>query len=663
MLPFVGWRTGGASWGLMKPFTGPKEAEFRAVWLGEDAFMAQEVRRSSKAAQQATTILYLHGGGFSLGSVSFYSEALLRILNKINKIEAEKSGHEPVVSSRCIAVEYELSPTARFPSPLLQCLRCYAYLVEDEKIDPRRITFAGDSAGGNLAMAMLLALTGQASGETGLAERDWSQLPLPGKALLISPWADLRPKEAKAFGSLRIIDVARKKQHTSSLTSDELRDSILTYDWDYVASESLLHFAQVYAGVLREPRRVAGPIGWISQLCGILSQGLEADKSDSRSAGRRQERQTIRARRVADPVRKLARAVNEALEKPIFENLTGLIQSTRERGKVVPSSYYTTALHPLFTPQERQTSKVTPSEKLYASFEGVSAASENSRTKQAQQNLDSNPLMSPASGNWSKIQLEFGGLVTWGEREQLADDIQRWVTDVHSGYSPEQHGRRDAKDDQPCQDGQKERDREELQMRGAWLETFIERGPAGVHAWPFVSMYLAGTEEERERGLDVLARFVAHSFSTDSRIEGSSVSHSHAVPPVMSQRSLPSKAFHSWSCSRTDYSADSVVDDTSICAKTRDSADLEDLFDDISMTSPSLDFLSRRARSAAVGRRFTLEEYQKALGLGATLDGSSTTSTVPSSPQALSFSSTTEVAQHPSMKAAKQARETPEALP
>ncbi|CAO1614006.1 unnamed protein product [Parajaminaea phylloscopi] len=618
MLPFVGWRTGGASWGLIRPFTGPKgAADFRAVWLGEDAFMSQDIRRSNKAAQQATTVLYLHGGGFSLGSVSFYSEALLRILNKVATLETQRDSSKSAVAPRCVAVEYELSPVARFPSPLLQCLRCYASLIEDEKLDPQHIVFAGDSAGGNLAMAMLLALSGQAQHEKGLQERDWSQLPLPGKALLISPWVDLRPKQAKAFAPLRI-GTASGPPKSKPASNRELRDSMASYDWDYVASESLLHFAQVYAGVLHSPRRVAGPVGWISHLCGVLGQGLQAERREKKSSSRRHSRRA--EPRVTDPARRLARAVSEALERPMFDALSGATREKATSGQVVPSTRgYTAALRPLFSPQERRTDKVATSQQLFEPFEGQGV----SDITEAEHNLDCNPLMSPALGDWTKVRLKHGALVTWGQRERLSSDIRDWADAVHSGRSPAERLQPAADDDLPCQDGQKEQELAERQERGAWLKTCVEEGPAGVHAWPFVSMYLAGTEEEREKGLNLLAEFIVKR-ARDDRPAGS-VSHTNTALPSRSdlQRNSSPDPFVPWTESAHMVQRESGAGPSDLRLITKDSDELEDSFDGGSSlsSSPSLDFFSGRARSAAAGRRFTSEEYQEALGLGVTLSG------------------------------------------
>lgn len=210
--PFLRWRTGGAAANLIRAYGHLKEDGFRAYWI-------RSVPASSTASPPQpprTIVLYVHGGGFALGSVALYAEPLLRVLSYTK-------GHHV----ECVALEYELAPKARFPSQLLEALRCYAYLLEQERIPASRIVLAGDSAGGNLVMSMLLCLHGQ--GSSRLGGREWSSLPLPARAVLMSPWLDLRPS----------------CPHAAPL--------------DIVSPANLSQFAQVYTQILPRPRRVAGP--------------------------------------------------------------------------------------------------------------------------------------------------------------------------------------------------------------------------------------------------------------------------------------------------------------------------------------------------------------------------------------------------------------------
>lgn len=104
--------------------------------------------------------LYVHGGGFALGNPDdAYAMRLAGLLQM------------PVY-----AVCYRLAPEHPFPAALNDCLDVYAELVKSH--DPQRVVLFGGSAGGNLALAMLLMA-------------DAAGLPMPAALGLSSPAADL----------------------------------------------------------------------------------------------------------------------------------------------------------------------------------------------------------------------------------------------------------------------------------------------------------------------------------------------------------------------------------------------------------------------------------------------------------------------------------------
>jgi acetyl esterase/lipase len=108
-------------------------------------------------------ILYFHGGGFRLGSVTSHRDLMAQI--------ALASG------CRVLAINYRLAPEHRFPAALDDALAAYGWML-DCGLKSENVAFAGDSAGGNLVLAAMLALR-----ERGL--------PLPVSAVLMSPWTDL----------------------------------------------------------------------------------------------------------------------------------------------------------------------------------------------------------------------------------------------------------------------------------------------------------------------------------------------------------------------------------------------------------------------------------------------------------------------------------------
>ncbi len=108
-------------------------------------------------------ILYFHGGGFRIGSVSSHRDLIAQI--------AVASG------CRVLAINYRLAPEHRFPAALDDAIAAYGWML-GQGLKPGNVAFAGDSAGGNLVLAAMLALR----------ER---RFPLPVSAVLMSPWTDL----------------------------------------------------------------------------------------------------------------------------------------------------------------------------------------------------------------------------------------------------------------------------------------------------------------------------------------------------------------------------------------------------------------------------------------------------------------------------------------
>jgi len=113
-------------------------------------------------ADQGAVLLYFHGGGYVAGSVASHRNLL---------------GHlAQAVGCRIFAAEYSLAPEFPHPAPVNDATAAYRSLV-DQGYSPSRMAVAGDSAGGGLAMATLLALK---------EDKD----PLPAAAVLISPLTD-----------------------------------------------------------------------------------------------------------------------------------------------------------------------------------------------------------------------------------------------------------------------------------------------------------------------------------------------------------------------------------------------------------------------------------------------------------------------------------------
>ena len=108
-------------------------------------------------------LIYLHGGAYVLGSPSTHRALAARI--------GEATGLPAFVP------DYRLAPEHPFPAAVDDAVAAYRWLIANGTA-PNRIVIAGDSAGGGLTAATLLAL------------RDAGD-PMPCAAVMISPWTDL----------------------------------------------------------------------------------------------------------------------------------------------------------------------------------------------------------------------------------------------------------------------------------------------------------------------------------------------------------------------------------------------------------------------------------------------------------------------------------------
>jgi phosphinothricin tripeptide acetyl hydrolase len=109
------------------------------------------------------TILYLHGGGYTMGSVA-----------TARRLAAHLGA---CTGARILNLDYRLAPEHPFPAAVTDAVAAYTWLLE-QGIPESQLAIAGDSAGGGLTVATLLAA------------RDHT-LPMPAGAVCLSPWTDL----------------------------------------------------------------------------------------------------------------------------------------------------------------------------------------------------------------------------------------------------------------------------------------------------------------------------------------------------------------------------------------------------------------------------------------------------------------------------------------
>lgn len=138
--------------------------------------------------EPARTVLYLHGGGYTVGS--------LRTHRPIAAHLAEAANAEVYM------LDYRRAPEAPYPSAVDDTVAAYHSLL-DQGVDPNLLVIAGDSAGGGLAIAALLRL------------RDDGRA-LPAGALLISPWLDLTLSDTTDIDNDPMLQLSWLKQCAKS---------------------------------------------------------------------------------------------------------------------------------------------------------------------------------------------------------------------------------------------------------------------------------------------------------------------------------------------------------------------------------------------------------------------------------------------------------------
>jgi acetyl esterase/lipase len=116
-----------------------------------------------EGAPERSVLLYLHGGGYCIGSINTHRSMVSHIAG--------------AAKTRALLIDYRLAPENPFPAAVEDSTAAYKWLLS-RGIAAGDIIVAGDSAGGGLTVATLLSLKEQGIG-------------LPAAAVLISPWVDL----------------------------------------------------------------------------------------------------------------------------------------------------------------------------------------------------------------------------------------------------------------------------------------------------------------------------------------------------------------------------------------------------------------------------------------------------------------------------------------
>jgi len=121
------------------------------------------VEVSIDGADSSNVILYFHGGVYVIGSASASVPLVSDLARRSN--------------AKAVSIDYRLAPENPYPAALEDARTAYEELLS-QGVEPSSIAISGESAGGGLAVALLLAL------------RD-ADLPMPSSAFLMSPYVDL----------------------------------------------------------------------------------------------------------------------------------------------------------------------------------------------------------------------------------------------------------------------------------------------------------------------------------------------------------------------------------------------------------------------------------------------------------------------------------------
>jgi len=151
----------------------PKGSRFQPVEAGGIKSEWMDMPQVDKSR----VLLLLHGGGYNAGSSRTHRK-LAALLGR-------------AAHARVLTPDYRLAPEHPFPAAVKDALLAYGWLL-DQGFTEDKIIVGGDSAGGGLALSMMLALS-----EAGAR--------MPRAAVLLSPWTDLTCS-SPTYTTLRKLD-------------------------------------------------------------------------------------------------------------------------------------------------------------------------------------------------------------------------------------------------------------------------------------------------------------------------------------------------------------------------------------------------------------------------------------------------------------------------
>lgn len=164
--------------GVLASSDAVKPAPLHAVWFPSPP------SRDAAAANSQKTLLHFPGGAFVIK---------FNYANFAPLIAA--AARKNLNVGRTIWAQYRLagSPETSFPAAVQDALAFYAYVLSTN-IDPKNVMLSGDSAGGNVALALLRYL------------EESKVLPLPGSCMAFSPWVHVSDHAAIDYNASRNAD-------------------------------------------------------------------------------------------------------------------------------------------------------------------------------------------------------------------------------------------------------------------------------------------------------------------------------------------------------------------------------------------------------------------------------------------------------------------------
>jgi epsilon-lactone hydrolase len=147
--------------GMFEQMAVPPPADIKCEPVNAGGVEAEWVTAPGAATDRA--VLYLHGGGYVIGSAKTHRDLMGRISRG--------------AKARVLGLNYRLAPEHPFPAAVDDAVAGYRWMLA-QGMKPSRIVVAGDSAGGGLTVAALVAI------------RD-AKLATPAAGICMSPWVDL----------------------------------------------------------------------------------------------------------------------------------------------------------------------------------------------------------------------------------------------------------------------------------------------------------------------------------------------------------------------------------------------------------------------------------------------------------------------------------------